>query len=73
MTLDFERLKREKLEADLDKCRDEIVRLINTIRSYEERIASIQVRILREIDGIEHIRMFLYLNLVTATQWNHTC
>lgn len=35
--LEYERLKREKLESELDECRNEIVRLINTLRSLEER------------------------------------
>ncbi|CAF1236174.1 unnamed protein product [Rotaria sp. Silwood1] len=35
--LEFERLKREKLESELDECRHEIARLINTLRSYEEK------------------------------------
>ncbi|CAF1549739.1 unnamed protein product [Adineta steineri] len=42
--LEFERLKREKLEAELDECRHEIARLINTIRSYEERMIHVQQR-----------------------------
>ncbi len=42
--LEFERLKREKLEAQLDECRHEIARLVNTLRSYEERILLAQVR-----------------------------
>lgn len=35
--LEFERLKREKLESELDECRTEIMRLINTIRNAEDK------------------------------------
>ena len=35
--LEHERLKREALEAELDQCRHEIVRLINSLRSLEEK------------------------------------
>ncbi len=34
--LEFERLKREKLESELDECRREIARLINTLRALED-------------------------------------
>ena len=45
--LEFERLKREKREAELDECRNEVLRLVNTIRSYEETIRlQPQVRLL---------------------------
>lgn len=42
--LQFERFKREKLEAELDECRKEILRLIGTIRTYQEEIKQSQVR-----------------------------
>jgi len=42
--LEFERLKREKREAELDECRNEILRLVNTLRSYEDKIIHSQVR-----------------------------
>ncbi|CAF3866860.1 unnamed protein product [Rotaria magnacalcarata] len=35
--LEFEKLKREKYESELDQCRNEIARLINIIRSFEEK------------------------------------
>ncbi|CAF3704468.1 unnamed protein product [Adineta steineri] len=35
--LTYERLKREKRESELDECRHEIARLINTLRSMEEK------------------------------------
>lgn len=44
--LEFERLKREKREAELDECRNEIVRLVNTLRSHEDRLIHEQVRFL---------------------------
>jgi len=34
--LEFERLKREKRESELDECRREIARLINTLRALED-------------------------------------
>jgi len=42
--LEFERLKREKLESQLDECRTEIARLINTLRSFEEKKLNSRVR-----------------------------
>ncbi len=42
--LEFERLKREKREAELDECRNEILRLINTLRSCEDKMLHSQVR-----------------------------
>ncbi len=42
--LEFERLKREKRESELDECRNEIVRLVNTLRSYEDRMGQAQVK-----------------------------
>ncbi len=42
--LEFERLKREKRESELDECRTEIARLINTLRSFEEKRLNSQVR-----------------------------
>lgn len=41
--LGYERLRREKLEAELDECRNEIVRLINTLRMCEEKNTQIRV------------------------------
>ena len=35
--LEFERLKREKRESELDECRNEIARLVNTLRSLEDQ------------------------------------
>jgi len=42
--LEFERLRREKLEAELDECRKEILRLVSTLRSYEDKILHSQVK-----------------------------
>ncbi|CAF3321710.1 unnamed protein product [Rotaria socialis] len=42
--LEFERLKREKREAELDACRNEIVHLVATLRSYEDKIRHSQQR-----------------------------
>ena len=42
--LEFERLKREKRESELDQCRNEIARLINIIRSFEEKKIHARVR-----------------------------
>ena len=42
--LEFERLKREKRESELDECRTEIGRLINTLRTYEEKRPHSRVR-----------------------------
>ena len=42
--LEFERLKREKRESELDECRNEIVRLVNTLRIYEDRMKHSQVK-----------------------------
>ncbi|CAF1256797.1 unnamed protein product [Rotaria sordida] len=42
--LEFERLKREKLESELDECRQEIARLINILRSFEEKRLHIRQR-----------------------------
>jgi hypothetical protein len=42
--LEFERLKREKRESELDECRNEIARLVNTLRSFEDKIISARVR-----------------------------
>ncbi len=44
--LEFERLKREKREGELDECRNEILRLVTTLRTYEEKIVQSQVRLL---------------------------
>ncbi len=43
--LEFERLRREKREAELDECRNEILRLVSTLRTYEEKIIQSQVRL----------------------------
>lgn len=43
--LEYERLKREKCESELDECRNEIIRLINTIRSFEEKKSHSRVRL----------------------------
>ena len=37
--LEHERLKREKRELELDECRHEIARLINTLRAMEDKKA----------------------------------
>ena len=42
--LEFERLKREKLESELDECRTQIARLINTLRAFEEKKLLSRVR-----------------------------
>jgi len=42
--LEFERLKREKRESELDECRNEIARLINTLRSFEDKRLRQKVR-----------------------------
>ncbi|CAF4702274.1 unnamed protein product, partial [Rotaria sp. Silwood2] len=42
--LEFERLRREKRESELDECRNEIVRLVSTLRKYEDRIRHSQQR-----------------------------
>ncbi len=42
--LEFERLKREKRESELDECRNEIARLVNSLRSFEDKIISARVR-----------------------------
>jgi viroplasmin and RNaseH domain-containing protein len=44
--LEFERLKREKRESELDECRTEIARLINTLRSLEDKKLHPRVRFL---------------------------
>ncbi len=42
--LQFERLKREKRESELDECRNEIARLINALRAFEDKRLHSQVR-----------------------------
>lgn len=42
--LEYERLKREKLESELDECRNEIARLIITLRSFEDKKLHSRVR-----------------------------
>jgi hypothetical protein len=42
--LEFERLRREKRESELDECRNEIARLINTLRSFEDKKLHSRVR-----------------------------
>ena len=42
--LEFERLKREKRESELDECRTEIGRLVNTLRTFEEKRPHSRVR-----------------------------
>ena len=44
--LEYERLKREKRESELDECRTEIARLINTLRSFEDKKLHSRVRFL---------------------------
>ena len=43
--LEYERLRREKLEVELDECRTEIMRLINTLRGFEEKKSQSRVRV----------------------------
>jgi hypothetical protein len=50
--LELERLKREKLEAELDECRNEILRLVATLRTYEDKIIQSQVRVFLCFDFI---------------------
>ncbi|CAF1188886.1 unnamed protein product [Rotaria sordida] len=42
--LEFERLKREKRESELDECRNEIVRLVAALRTYEDKMRHLQQR-----------------------------
>ena len=42
--LEFERLKREKRESELDECRNQIAHLINTLRTFEEKNLLARVR-----------------------------
>ncbi len=72
--LEFERLKREKREAELDECRNEIAHLINTLRSFEEKRLHPRVRVLDEEKSICKLEFFSIdhrVNLVPMTMENH--
>ncbi|CAF3432189.1 unnamed protein product, partial [Rotaria sp. Silwood2] len=43
-TMEQNSQKREKRESELDECRNEIVRLVSTLRKYEDRIRHSQQR-----------------------------
>ncbi|CAF0780144.1 unnamed protein product [Adineta ricciae] len=42
--LEYVRVEREKLQAELDECRKEIIHLTNILRSYEDRTVYVQQR-----------------------------
>ena len=47
--LEYVRVEREKLQAELDECRKEIIHLTNILRSYEDRTVYVQVSLTKFI------------------------
>ena len=56
--LEFERLKREKCESELDECRIEVVRLVTALRTYEEQVLHSQVKVFFHF-SFELFRIFI--------------
>lgn len=73
--LAFERLKREKRESELDECRTEIARLINTLRSFEDKRLHSRVRQIKSIIKISLFFLFFsndhQVNLINIKLKNH--
>ena len=58
--LESERLKREKLESELDECRHEIARLVNTLRSLQEKNLATSVRFYKKVQLFVVLELFFF-------------